>query len=468
MSGEAVGGCIQNIVAPVIFIPGIMGSRLSLEDGTIIWNPGSDGWEQASNAAGLARRFAAGKRSRLVGDPTQYFDRRRLKVAHRNDGGLADRGWAGMLPSYQPFMAHLNGERHGYVNDCLVMTRVVLWCYPYNWTASNLDSARHPQNNEYGNLETVVGLATEHAEALARELDRQAVKPVIITHSMGGLVSRAFTNILGKSDMVHGVIHGAMPTHGAPELYKRMKGGFEGPTSVVLGRSGAEVTATAGNCPGPLELAPNQWHQGADGRRDWLGAVDINGGAIPLPRSDPYSEIYENETDYWRLIDKPLLNPAGLQGEEADYNQYLRQIRTARSFHQQLGRDGFHPNTRMFYGTGLTTRDRVDWSIIERMGGPHAGGTFTGGTSYTESEDSMGVSTAPREGVAVSWTRIGMSGPNAPGDGTVQAGAGSYAGQMAEPVTDGFEHQGAFDSRAARELTLQWFGEMVEEMVGSA
>lgn len=466
MVDEAVAGCIQNIVAPVIFIPGIMGSRLCLDDDTIVWNPGGDGWEQIGNSLGLASSFAAGKRSRLVGGPGEYFDRNRLKVAHRQDGGLADHGWAGMLPTYQPFMAHLNGERHGYINDCLVMTRVVVWCYPYNWTASNLDSARHPQNAEYGNLETVIGRATEHAEALARELDRQAVKPVIITHSMGGLVSRAFTNIMGKSDMVHGVIHGAMPTHGAPELYKRMKGGFEGPTNVVLGRSGAEVTATAGNCPGPLELAPNQWHQGADGGRQWMNAVDINGGVISLPRSDPYSEIYENESDYWRLIDKPLLNPEGDPVGEIAYADYRFQIRTAKTFHDSVGRNGFHPNTRMFYGTGRTTRDRVDWSILERMGGPHAGGTFTGGTSYTDSENSMGVSAAPRQGVEVSWTRIGMSGPNAPGDGTVQAGAGSHAGQMAEPVADGFEHQGAFNSRNARELTLQWFGEMVEEMVG--
>lgn len=468
MAGEAVAGCVQNIVAPIIFIPGIMGSRLRLADGTIIWNPGKDNWEQLNNAAGLARRFAAGKRRRLIGEPSQYFDRTRLQVAHQQDGGIADRGWAGMLPGYLSYTGSLSTDIVGHINGCVVMTRFVVWCYPYNWTGSNLDSARHPQNAQYGNLATVVGRASEQAETLARQLDRQAVKPIIVTHSMGGLVARAFTNILGNAGMVHGVIHGAMPTHGAPELYKRIKGGFEGGTRHVLGRSGAEVTATAGNCPGPLELAPNQWHQGADGRTQWINAVDINGGVIPLPRSDPYSEIYENEDDYWRLIDKPLLNPDGDATGNIAYVDYLRQIRTAKNFHQTLGRNGFHPNTRMFYGTGLTTRDRVDWSILERMGGSHVGGTFTGGTSYTESGDSMGVSAAPRQGVAESWTRIGMSGPNAPGDGTVQAGAGSYAGQMAEAVTDGFDHQGAFDSGAARALTMRWLTEMVEEMAGGS
>ncbi|QDC08741.1 hypothetical protein FHY55_05585 [Oceanicola sp. D3] len=75
MPDSAVAGCIQNIVAPVIFIPGIMGSRLRNQDGDIVWNPGVDTWEQIGNAFGLARRFAAGKRRRIVGSPDQYFRR---------------------------------------------------------------------------------------------------------------------------------------------------------------------------------------------------------------------------------------------------------------------------------------------------------------------------------------------------------------------------------------------------------
>ena len=78
MADEAVAGCIQNIVAPVIFIPGIMGSRLKDAKDKIIWNPGADGWEQIGNAAELASSFATGKRRRLVGGPLEYFDRTRL------------------------------------------------------------------------------------------------------------------------------------------------------------------------------------------------------------------------------------------------------------------------------------------------------------------------------------------------------------------------------------------------------
>lgn len=49
---------------------------------------------------------------------------------------------------------------------------------------------------------------------------------------------------------------------------------------------------------------------------------------------------------------------------------------------------------------------------------------------------------------------IEMSGLNAHGDGTVQAGAGTRSGQMAVPIDDRFEHQGAFDSLSICDHTI--------------
>lgn len=80
--------------------------------------------EQTSDDITAASEGSASDLQGDAGSRMEYFDRTRLQVAHHQDGGLADHGWAGMLPTYQPFMAHLNGERHGSVNDCLVMTRV--------------------------------------------------------------------------------------------------------------------------------------------------------------------------------------------------------------------------------------------------------------------------------------------------------------------------------------------------------
>lgn len=282
---------------------------------------------------------------------------------------------------------------------------------------------------------------------------------------MGGLVARGYTQVLGKTDTVHGVIHGAMPTHGSPELYKRMRGGFEGVASYALGANQAEVTATAGSCLGPLELAPNRVHQGADGRRDWLRISDGNAVVKTLPVSDPYTEIYENEDDWWRLIDKTLLNPGG--DPMAAFRDFRKQLAIAKKFHTDLERDPFHPNTRMFYGTGRQTRDHVEWQSARSLGKQIP-------DNVTESVISdgrvvlRGYNGSPDATATPVYGRIyEMAGPTAPGDGTVHAGSGRYVNEMAVPVDDGFEHQGAFDSREARNLTLEWLNQMVGEIVSA-
>lgn len=85
-------------------------------------------------------------------------------------------------------------------------------------------------------------------------------------------------------------------------------------------------------------------HQCADGRRDWLRISDGNGVVQTLPATDPYREIYENQTDWWRLIDKTLLNPVGEpEGTEA-FRNFKKQIGKARKFHNDLEADPFHPN----------------------------------------------------------------------------------------------------------------------------
>ncbi|RCW77723.1 esterase/lipase family protein [Paracoccus lutimaris] len=468
MVDDPVALCPRHVILPIIFIPGIMGSRLRNRKNKVVWQPGTESWDEGWNALGLLFRGGQGKRRMIVGDTNEYFDPTFLEVAHQTDGGIWDRGWGGLLSSYLPFLNWLNDEYLVKLDNCLVMAKFQVWAFPYNWTASNLYSASKPINKEHGNLSDVVTRAIKDCEQLGQEIGREVLKPIILTHSMGGLVARAFTQILGHADMVHGVIHGVMPTHGAPELYKRIRGGFEGATSGVLGKNAHQVTATAGNCAGPLELAPNKWHRGVDGRRDWLSAVEPDGRRMSLPIADPYSEIYENEVDYWRLIVKEYLNPGGDPTGALAFKNFLLQLDDAKSFHDQLGPSGFHPNTRMFYGTGRQTRDRVDWTVALHRGPVPASGTYRGATVDPWWGDQWQTRLLGPSGDSDYIALLEMSGPNAAGDGTVHAGSGSQSGQMAEAVTDGLEHQAAFDSLSARTLTVEWLKEMVEEMLADA
>src|SRR5450759_2344349 len=58
-------------------------------------------------------------------------------------------------------------------------------------------------------------------------------KVILISHSMGGLVSRWASEKAGAAGSILGIVHGVQPITGAPVAYWRIKAGFEnfGPTS---------------------------------------------------------------------------------------------------------------------------------------------------------------------------------------------------------------------------------------------
>jgi len=118
MSNPSVAQCPKNVAIPVIFIPGIMGSRLRYPlkntggKEKIVWQPGIESWEQIWHTLGLSTSGAEGKRELLVGGSKQYFNPGYLEVAHHPDGALSDHGFNGLLPSYLPFMNWLNGQQN--------------------------------------------------------------------------------------------------------------------------------------------------------------------------------------------------------------------------------------------------------------------------------------------------------------------------------------------------------------------
>jgi hypothetical protein len=455
MTGSATQSCPLNVICPVVFVPGIMGSRLrNASTKQVVWDPGASSWSQAWDTIGLATSGAAAKKRMLIGGPGSSFSPGYLEVAHHRSGWRADRGRNGLLGTYLPFLDWLARDEVTRIDGCVVMIRFMVWAYPYNWTDSNRASA--------AGLGAVVAEAGAVASKEAERLNRQSMKPILVTHSMGGLVARGYTQLLGKASDVHGVIHGAMPTHGSPELYKRIRGGFEGATRHVLGSDQAQVTATAANMPGPLELAPNRVYKDVPGRKPWLRALDGVGNKLwELPRADPYAEIYANAVDWYRLVDRSLLDPGG--NPTKAWTACLRQINKARSFHVPLENNAYHPNTRMFYGTARKTRDHVAWRPMERFAGAYPVNPVANASS---GRVSLRGSNPNDPGGPKTFSRtLQMDGPKAQGDGTVQAGSGLHVSQMSVAVTDGFEHQGAYDSREARDLTRDWLVAMVKEAV---
>ena len=308
MSRPSVASCPERVALPVIFVPGIMGRRLrNAETKKLMWLPESAVAQLWDKGFADARK----KRRALVGEPEDNYSSDYLEVHPGAVGGLfteqrISRGWGGVMWSF--YGGFLSWLEHTAKFDSSKLPRgchsvnYEVWAYPYNWTDDNKNSAKG-QGKSKGvgsdvGLKKVIETTISETTEKYKDQDVRILKPVLVTHSMGGLVGRAFCKLLGGDDMLHGVIHGAMPTDGAPATYKRMLAGAEGAAALVLGWDQAETTATAGNMPGALQLLPNKRHKGVDGSSNWLRVNTRQRVMLEsLPRADPYSEIYRNQSD---------------------------------------------------------------------------------------------------------------------------------------------------------------------------
>lgn len=394
---------IEREILPIIFVPGIMGSRLGNPKGVTAWDP-DNSYFMLKKYGLLVAATAKSRKKLVVGSE---FKQEYLQVLNRDtkhNSVFADetdttreaRGWGGVSwSSYGDILKTLqNREWDQSVN---LFYDFPVYAFGYNWTASN-DFAGEQ-------------LAAEINRVIKEYVDagRKCKKVLLVTHSMGGLVARSACMLHGAKDNVLGVIHGVQPSDGSPAAYWRMKGGFDRPhtipdigfmqwfrnpvkmfnhlkgkvvnsgllsipftdlkigtgniTAWVLGTDGEEVTALLGNMPGGLELLPNKQYKNNNGWERWLELLDAQGNRTALPESDPYKDIYSKQDVYYRLVNPDWLNPGNAATtedfEKSDWKNYLKCLAKAEQFHDKLADKTAHPETYQFYSSGIASPDRV-------------------------------------------------------------------------------------------------------------
>ncbi|MGC5792413.1 esterase/lipase family protein [Herbaspirillum huttiense] len=357
------------VVVPILFVPGIMGTRLrvSKRDQGPAWLPPENTWETITLGLTHLVRTAADRQRLLNPETTEVDDggpafpddtsKTLLSLAPGQTDAerIKWRGWGqlhadsylGILSLLETSMAMIfdpasQGTRLTSHWKELVMDRqdaaklgaekpfVALeeehlrdaadMLYPvhavgYNWLQSNQVSAQRLADE----IERITGYY--------RSKGKRCEGVILITHSMGGLVARACARLPGMTERILGVIHGVMPAIGAPATYKRIRAGFEGMAQVVLGRDAADCTAVMANAPGPLELLPTAQYKTwtNQGERHWLRASYRAIGQRGMPEEmdsflgegDPYTHIYLNNTsDWWKLVREDLIDPAGREDRE--------------------------------------------------------------------------------------------------------------------------------------------------------
>lgn len=393
---------------PIIFVPGIMGSNLCDLRDQPVWLLNSLGnvpaglaWDWATRKAGVRQVVLHPGRTKV------YRGGGVPKGRARNGNAQQDyikRGWGEVSEaSYHKFLLWLdekmNGERDpvawgdfstqsgapltagekaartlpagllvkmnglpSFAEGCHAVDPITsdellmrskfsfpIYAFGYNWLASNSIAAEHLKDR----IEKIID---ENNVGIVR-----CTQVILVTHSMGGLVARACSQLPGMAQKIIGMVHGVMPATGAAVAYRRCKVGMRDEDLVaglVIGSSGKEVTAVFAQSPGALQLLPSE-----DYGANWLQVVDpASKPLLSLPAVDPYEEIYLKKGKWWSLIREEWLSPN--EGMPVSWQNFSKNILVAREFHRMLSKH-YHHNTYVFYGGGSDkgSFSKVIWKL---------------------------------------------------------------------------------------------------------
>lgn len=386
---------VPDRIIPVIFVPGVMGSNLKQRGvdpkNAVRWrldDAGSAGrWAAPDMGAAYRKEYlnpavmevdAQGKVTEATALPAEELRRRGWgEVGYLSYGEFL--GW--LENTLNDFDQCKNGLRSQLIGKALqAMTgdealsrdevglsyryRFAVHACGYNWLDSNVASAQRLKK------------CIDETVARYRAEKKRCEKVIVVTHSMGGLVARYCSEVLGMRESILGIVHGVMPAIGAAAVYRRFKAGTEDPTawynikgaavSSALGNDAREMTAVLSSAPGPMQLLPtpeygNGWLHIKDGKT-----------TISLPqKGDPYGEIYAVRGKWWSLCEDHLMNPlntetdlkkrkAAMDRDWAEYGQLLREVK---NFHDRLTHR-YHPNTYAFFGSHADQRayGNVAWT----------------------------------------------------------------------------------------------------------
>ncbi len=473
---------------PIVFVPGIMGSNLRNK------NTGESVW-RANSLLGLAWqwvfRSAATRQRKLNPETTEVDDEGDFYGASttvKDEDAAKIRGWGTTAKfSYGKYIPWLDtalntddaspwksmegqdelSKRWLPEKEFESLTKTEsekAWalfspvhCVGYNWLETNADAG------EYLSKKVAEIVAFWSSGNNGKGTRYRCDKVIIVTHSMGGLVARAMTSpeMTNSTEHVLGINHGVMPALGAPAAYHHMRTGYDFPSGLVLGRNAAQVTAILANAPGGLELLPTQSYP-----QGWLRAIGKSGQELMAIRAtDPYVDIYAEESKWWRLVDKALIDPAGLHGKaevpvDPWSGAYRNNLNLARHFHYTL-KDWYFGPTYSHYGADpdVGTYQTLSWQAKDQL-------------SFGEAEVSQagvhGAGSDPVTLEVVGLPQFKIPKGSEPGDGTVSEWSGAGPHNSGNPsVVQSFklfslDHGTSYNkSETAQQCTLYSIGKLL-------
>lgn len=403
-----MGDCPEDVIVPVILLPGIMGSRLE-QGGTTVWDPddamlmlrlyganagtvvGPDMFRmrESSNvrsAAATRKRLLVGSRfSKSYLNPIEFAPEKDLSSTQtlQNWSSVSMNTYGTIMRDIEASFPALLTREIKQTNPKFNLVKMPVYGCGYNWSQSNYDSGKAAA----AHIKSWVKQARDWAD----ENNAQCPGAILVTHSMGGFVARSACLHHGAAGDVLAVISTVMPTDGAPAAYKRFHFGFENSGwgfskaaaeamvgYVVLGRQGQLVTALLGHMPGAQELLPNKRYRTNIGQKSWLAIMNPERNFVGdmvsgeqsytnLPEDDPYTEIYRRADRMWRAANPEWLFPEGMESTAATqdpFDEFVKHNETAEAWHQAIvGSGDFHELTYLCHSVDpdMKTYDTVRW-----------------------------------------------------------------------------------------------------------
>ncbi|QAU34919.1 hypothetical protein [Janthinobacterium sp. 17J80-10] len=490
-------------VLPIIFVPGIMGSNLALIEKIKGYKAGTPIWLfNGTKKMGLewAKRNPIDRQRLLDPANTQVYSGGHVPEKVGSIGGEDDirnnRFWGEVgAASYEEFLVWLSdalntargvtdtqrplvdkdytkewGLTSGEFIKALKseMDHAARISFPvyacgYNWLRSNLDAAETLKNR--------INLVIKRNNGPYRKCE----KVILVTHSMGGLVARACSELKGMQDKIAGIVHGVMPANGAGVAYKRCRAGSEDAAQLVLGVNAAEVSAVFANSPGALQLLPNHiygqgWLQlGMGAGKAFKSLHALPGVGNDGKQENPYDAIYLTRGKWWSMMREDLINPADIRGHTG-WKAYADNVKLAQDFHLQLAPEGqkpkYHPITFSLYGSDDShkTWEKVRWECASNKDISPSAEMYSTQIRGVLTKDTLNQLRIVRDDGNGLLTLVNgrnrwdseLSDKDAPGDGTVPSCSGSAPNPNSRKsyALKKIDHEGAYRDAHFQRATL--------------
>jgi hypothetical protein len=301
-------------LVPIVFLPGMMGTRLKLKEGGFLWDPdaqidlfrnyifkddGSDSDIQKvaarlNDKAGVLRAFHERNADSEQRSITATFGPDSIDKA-QNQALIAQeiqrrtaRGWYGLhYASYAPLLDRLSVWGKGMPiqiqgadgKPLMFHNRThfhPVWAFGYDWrrTPDIIADGSGPYLKGEGFNDFLVQVFADAYAELPRWKWPTKKQVILVTHSLGGLVSRYFSEVVGYGDRIAAIVHLAQPTTGAPLAALRLMMGTQPEADAQLG---------------DLAARGLRWVMGLTSYR-YLSAIGPMAGAQTLLASNDYSQ----------------------------------------------------------------------------------------------------------------------------------------------------------------------------------